>query len=199
MAREGYSFEIVPASGVAPLLDEMEVVSNTWLSDKNTREKRFSLGFFDRAYLLRLPVAVVRKAEHIAAFANVWPSDSGIELSIDLMRYVNNTASGVMEYLFTQLMLWGRAEGYEYYNLGMAPLAGFERHRLAPLWNRLGALLFRHGEHFYNFQGLRNFKEKFDPEWEPRYLAMPGGLTVPLVLTRIASLVSGGVAGTIAK
>jgi lysylphosphatidylglycerol synthetase-like protein (DUF2156 family) len=37
-------------------------------------------------------------------------------------------------------------------------------------------LLFRHGEHFYNFQGLRAFKDKFDPIWEPRYLASLGGL-----------------------
>jgi len=192
MAREGCSFELVPASGVAPLLDELEAISHAWLAHKNTREKRFSLGFFDRGYLLRLPVALVRKAGRIIAFANVWPSEARVELSIDLMRYDESAPPGVMEYLFTQLMIWGRAEGYRYYSLGMAPLSGFERHRLAPLWNRLGALLFRHGEHFYNFQGLRNFKDKFDPEWEPRHLASPGGLAAPLVLTRIAALVSGG-------
>jgi phosphatidylglycerol lysyltransferase len=70
---------------------------------------------------------------------------------------------------------------------------------LAPLWNRLGALLFRHGEHFFNFQGLRAFKDKFDPVWEPRYLASPGGLAVPLVLTDVAALISGGVAGVVAR
>ena len=78
-----------------------------------------------------------------------------------------------MDYLFVELMLWGEAEGYRWFNLGMAPLAGLEDRALAPLWNRLGALLFRHGEHFYNFQGLRQYKEKFDPVWEPRYLASP--------------------------
>jgi len=105
----------------------------------------------------------------------------------------------VMEYLFTQLMLWGRTEGYAYYSLGMAPLSGFEHRRLAPLWNQFGAMLFRHGEHFYNFQGLRNFKDKFHPEWEARYLAIPSGLTTPLVLTRIASLVSGGMTGVVRR
>ncbi len=192
MAREGCSFELVPASGVSPLLDELEAISNAWISQKNTREKRFSLGFFDRGYLRRLPVALVRKAQRIVAFANIWPSETRRELSVDLMRYDENAPPGVMEYLFTQLMIWGRAQGYQYYSLGMAPLSGFERHRLAPLWNRLGALLFRYGEHFYNFQGLRNFKDKFDPEWAPRYLASPGGLTVPLVLTQVAGLVAGG-------
>jgi phosphatidylglycerol lysyltransferase len=197
--RDGCSFEIVPATGVAALLGSLEAISNAWLANKGIREKRFSLGFFDRSYLLRLPVAVVRKAGRIVAFANIWPSELKFELSIDLMRYDEHAPPGVMEYLFTELMLWGRAAGYRYYSLGMAPLSGFEQHRLAPLWSRFGALLFRYGEHFYNFQGLRNFKEKFDPEWEPRYLAAPGGLTTPLVLTRIAALVSGGVTGVLNK
>jgi len=97
-----------------------------------------------------------------------------------------------MEYLFLQLMLWGKQEGYSWFNLGMAPLSGLEDHALAPLWNRLGAFVFRHGEHFYNFQGLRQYKEKFDPEWEPRYLASPGGFALPRILTNIAALISEG-------
>jgi phosphatidylglycerol lysyltransferase len=81
----------------------------------------------------------------------------------------------------------------------MAPLAGLQHHRLAPLWNRFGALLFRHGEHFYNFQGLRAFKDKFDPVWEPRYLASPGGLALPRILANVAALVSGGLGGVVGK
>lgn len=199
MLREGCGFEIVPASGVPGLFDELQAISNAWLLRKNTREKRFSLGFFDRSYLQRLPVAIVRRGGRIVAFANVWTSEAKVELSADLMRYDDGAPSGVMEYLFTELMLWGRAEGYRYFGLGVAPLSGFEHHHLAPLWNRLGALLFRHGEQFYNFQGLRSFKEKFDPEWVPRYLAAPGGPWTPIVLTRIASLVSGGVSGVVTR
>jgi phosphatidylglycerol lysyltransferase len=199
MAREQCRFEVVPPDRVPDLLDELEAISNAWLAEKRTREKRFSLGFFDRNYLERLPVAIVRRANRIVAFANVWPSEMKLELTIDLMRYDENAPPGVMEFLFTQLMLWGRMEGYQYFGLGVAPLSGFEEHRLAPLWNRIGALLFRHGEHFYNFQGLRDFKEKFDPEWEPRYLAAPGGLTTPLVLTRIAALISGGASGVVSR
>ena len=193
MTREGIDFEIVPPAGVAPLLDELEVVSNAWLSEKSAREKGFSLGFFDRKYLVRLPVAVVRKGGRVVAFANVWPTETKTELSIDLMRYDQSAPHGVMEYVFTELMLWGQAQGYQYFSLGMAPLSGFEQHRRDPLWNRFGGFLFRHGEHFYNFQGLRAFKDKFGPEWEPRYLAVPRGLSMPFVLTRIAALVSGGV------
>jgi len=199
MGREGVHFELLPPADVPRVLDELEEISDQWLAARRTREKRFSIGFFDRDYLSRLPVAVVRKDESIVAFANVWPSDSRVELSIDLMRHRGDAPAGVMEYLFIQLMLWGRDSGYRYFSLGMAPLSGFEHHQLAPLWNRLGALLFRHGENFYNFQGLRGFKDKFDPVWEPRYLASPGGLALPFVLTRIAALVSGGVTGIVAR
>ena len=68
-----------------------------------------------------------------------------------------------------------------------------------PMWSRLGALVFRHGEHFYNLQGLRQYKQKFDPEWESRYLASPAGLSLPRILANIASLVSGGMKGVITK
>lgn len=199
LTREGCRFEILPADRVAGVLDELEAISNDWLSSKRVREKRFSLGFFDRAYLERLPVALVRQSGRIVAFANVWPSDVKGDLSIDLMRFGASAPAGVMEYLFTQMMSWGHAEGYESFSLGMSPLSGFEHHRLAPLWNRVGAMLFQHGEHFYNFQGLRDFKEKFDPVWEPRYLAAPGGITTPLVLSQIATLVSGGVLGLVRR
>jgi phosphatidylglycerol lysyltransferase len=199
MGRDGCRFELLAPAEVAPLLDELQAVSDDWLRAKNAREKRFSLGFFDRDYLRRLPLAVVRRGDSVIGFANVWPSEARQECSIDLMRYRADAPKGVMDFLFAELMLWARDQGYQWFSMGMAPLSGFEHHRLAPLWNRLGALLFRHGEHFYNFQGLREFKDKFDPEWEPRYLAAPGGLVTPLVLTRIASLVSGGVSGVVTR
>jgi phosphatidylglycerol lysyltransferase len=81
----------------------------------------------------------------------------------------------------------------------MAPLSGLEDRPPAPLWNRVGVFIFRHGEHFYNFQGLRQYKEKFDPTWEPRYLACPGGLALPRILADLASLISGGLKGAISK
>jgi len=62
----------------------------------------------------------------------------------------------------------------------------------APLWTRLGSFLYSHGETFYNFQGLRGYKDKFHPSWEPRYLAYPGGLTLARTLADVAALIAGG-------
>jgi len=46
---------------------------------------------------------------------------------------------------------------------------------------------------------LREYKEKFDPKWEVRYLASPGGLALPRILINIASLISGGLKGVVTK
>ena len=197
--REGCVFEVVPSEGTSALLPQLRQVSDAWLEQKHAREKRFAIGFFDERYLARYPVAIVRREQRILAFANIWPSGTKDELSIDLMRFVPDTPHGAMDFLFLQLMLWGRQEGYRWFDLGMAPLAGLERHPLAPLWNRIGNLIFRHGEYFFNYQGLRTYKDKFEPAWEPRYLVYPGGLILPHVLLDLATLISGSGRGIVAR
>lgn len=102
------------------------------------------------------------------------------------MRYVANAPYGVMEFLFLELMLYGRAEGFQSFSLGIAPLSGVEAHRLGPRWNHVSTVMFRHGKHFYDFQGLRNYKDKFDPAWTPKYLAASGGIATARVLTLIS-------------
>jgi len=199
LASEGYTFEIIPAKDLDAEMATFEEISANWLESKRTREKRFSLGYFDPQYIRRTPAAVVRVKGRPVAFANVLQGAEKDELSVDLMRHLPSAESGIMDYLFAELMLWGQKEGFKWFNLGMAPLSGLQEGALSPLWNRTGAFLFRYGEHFYNFQGLRHYKEKFSPVWEPKFLAAPGGLVMPRVLTNVASLISGGHAGIVKK
>jgi len=197
--RGGGSFEVCPPEEVPVLVPELQVISDIWLRDKHTREKAFSVGRFDAQYLAEFPVALVRCHGSIVAFANLWCAGTREEVSPDLMRYGHDAPPSVMEYLFLRLILWAKEEGYRWLNLGMAPLAGLEARPSAPLWNRIGALAFRYGEHFYNFQGLRQFKSKFYPEWRPKYLISPGGIVLPRVLANVAALVSGGLRGVVVK
>jgi phosphatidylglycerol lysyltransferase len=197
--RDGLAFEVIETAAVPPLLPTLGEISAAWLAHKQVREKGFSLGRFDADYLKRFPAALVRHEGRIVAFANVWTSGAKHELSADLMRYRPDAPSGVMDFLFIELMLWGAHEGWQQFNLGMAPLAGLETHPLAPLWHRLGTVIFRQGEHFYNFQGLRAYKAKFDPQWQPKYLAAPGGFALPGVLLDVATLIAGGLKGVIAR
>ena len=197
--RDGATFEVVPPEAVPALLPRLRQISDAWLEDKATAEKGFSLGSFSERYIAEFPVAIVRAEGDVVAFANLWPTATREELSVDLMRFGPDAPRGTMDYLFIKLMLWGRAEGYRWFNLGMAPLSGLENRALAPLWHRMGSFLFRHGESFYNFEGLRRYKDKFDPVWEPRYLASPGGLHLPRVLLDVSTLISGGLKELITK
>lgn len=199
LEKQGCSMEIVPPEAFPSILPELRIISQEWLGHKNTREKRFSLGRFDERYLANFPTAIVRQGGRTLAFANVWESANWHELSIDLMRTRQDAPAGIMDYLICMLMLWGREQGYARFNLGMAPLSGLARHTLGPSWNKLGNFLYAHAEGYYNFKGLRKYKEKFNPRWEPRFLASPGGFALPAILADIAALISGGFKGVIRK
>ncbi|WP_227778528.1 bifunctional lysylphosphatidylglycerol flippase/synthetase MprF [Haladaptatus pallidirubidus] len=187
------TFEVIPRKSVPDILPQLRTISDKWLEMKGGREIGFSLGYFDERYLKNFPIAVIRYNGDIVAFANVLEGSGKHELSVDLMRYSSGAPGRIMDYLFVQLMLWGSENGYGWFSLGMAPLSGFENRHATTAWDRIGAQVYQHGEHFYNYQGLRAYKAKFDPEWEPRYLACPGGLTFPLVLVHVITLISGGV------
>lgn len=167
--RHGLSFAVIPAADVPDLLPTLRAVSEDWLAAKGGREKGFSLGFFEPAYLVRFDCAVVRLEGRIVAFANIWRGGLA-ELSVDLMRHLDDAPRAVMQFLFVELMLWGKDRGYQWFNLGMAPLAGLADHRLAPTWHRIGRFAYARGERLYGFDGLRRFKQQFHPEWRSRYV-----------------------------
>ena len=192
LEREGATFRIIPATEVPAVMEQLQAVSDDWVHEKAGAEKGFSLGFFDATYVQRFPVAVVERHGRIEAFANVFPGAEKVELSLDLMRHHRDAPKGVMEALFVHLLRWGKEQGYAWFGLGMAPFSGFETSPVAPLWTRLGGFLYQHGERLYNFQGLRAYKEKFNPVWEPHYLAYPGGLALPRILADVAALIAGG-------
>lgn len=197
--REGLSFEVIrPELGSADLA-EIRAVSVAWLESQNTREKGFSLGAFEESYVLRQPIAVARQQGRIVAFATLLSTDALVEASVDLMRHIPDMPAGTMDFLFSRLLMHFQAAGYQRFNLGMAPMSGMASHELASRWHRLGRFAFERGERLYKFRGLRSFKQKFDPVWEARYLAAPGGLAPLFVLTDIAALISGGLKGAIGK
>jgi phosphatidylglycerol lysyltransferase len=197
--RDGATFEMVTrGAAVAAILPELRAVSDAWLAAKNAAEKRFSLGFFEERYISHFDVGVVRHQGAVVAFANLWRGGS-TELSVDLMRYNEDAPKGVVDYMLIECMLWGKAQGFRWFNLGMAPLSGLEEHALAPTWHKLGRIVQRYGETFYNFEGLRKFKEKFDPVWRPRYLAAPDGLAMAGALLDVTALISGGVRNVLRK
>lgn len=192
MEREKWTFEIWQPEQVAARLEELRAVSDAWMSHHSAKEKGFSLGRFNDDYLRRLPAAVLLIDGKVIAFGNLWPGNGRDELSTDLMRHVPDAPNGVMDCLFVSMMLWGRGQGYKWFELGMAPLSGLSNNPFAPLWNRIGGLIYDKGERFYNFNGLRAWKSKFQPAWQPRYLAISKAWDLPAAIFDITTLIGKG-------
>lgn len=192
----GAAFEVLPVGAAVGIMDELKAISDAWLSHHAGGEKSFSMGGFDPRYVAEFPVAVVRGEEgKIVAFATLWLTACKTAFSMDLMRYSDEAPKNVMDYLFVELLQWGKDEGFQAFEFGMAPLAGLEDRPLAPIMSRVGRLLYERGEEIYNFQGVRRYKDKYDPVWQPRYIAAPHKWAIPFLLADIGLLSSGGVSG----
>ncbi len=197
--REGLTFAVIPKTEVATHIEALRRVSDAWLKTKAGHEKAFSLGHFDETYLAEFDCAVLRDGQEILAFANIWRSAEKNEMSVDLMRYLPHRANYLMDALFARILLYAKGEGYRWFSLGAAPLAGLADHPLASNWSHVGTLLYRHAEEFYRFEGLKTYKQKFDPVWRAQYLACPGGLDITRALVGTVALISGGRSGVLMK
>lgn len=192
--RDGLRFRVLEPPEIATRLGELKEISDGWLQSKGLSERQFSIGFFDKDYLCRFRCAVVEEARpdgRILGFANLLEGPHHQELSVDLMRYRSGGPS-IMDFLMVSLFLEGKASGYARFNLGVAPLASVGDKRGAHIRERFARLLFQRGEQWYQFQGLRRFKDKFDPEWLPRYMAYQRGLEWPTAIASVSALSAGG-------
>jgi phosphatidylglycerol lysyltransferase len=194
-AGQGAVFEVLEPGEAEACMGELQRVSDDWLDHHAGGEKGFSMGGFSPRYVAEFPVAVVKVDGRIVAFATLWITASKAVFSMDLMRYDDTAPKNVMDYLFVELLHWGRNKGYVAFEFGMAPLAGLDDRPLAPIMSRVGRLLFERGEEIYNFRGVRRYKDKYDPVWQPRYIAAPHKWTIPTLLMDVGLLSSGGVAG----
>lgn len=188
--RDGLTLDIAMPPHDAALIEKLRGISDEWLAAKKSREKGFSIGRFDPEWLNRWALALVRRDGEVIAFGNIMTTDRHDLASIDLMRHRSDAPTGTMEFMFTALMLALKERGYPAFSLGMAPLAGLDPNRSRRVWDRFGALIFRHGGSFYKFEGLRAFKNKFAPDWQPHYLATPTTLPPLLPLADAARLIA---------
>jgi phosphatidylglycerol lysyltransferase len=115
---------------------------------------------------------------------------AGDEATLGLLRSCEPDTPVAMEFLLTRVAMALRDMGFRRFSLGVAPLAGVTLTPLKTRWGRVAALLWRHGNRLYNFQGLRAFKHKFNPVWEPRYLMSTGAMGPFVALADAAALIA---------
>ncbi len=192
LVRGGASMRVLEPAEAARHLPALRVISDAWLTDRGVGERGFAFSYFDEAYVRRWPIAVVDVGGSIQAFAVLWPDRDRDTLTIDTVRHHPAAPRGFMDGLLAWLLVWARQHGYRWCSLGVAPVAGVEQSETAPFWMRLGRYAVGHGDGPYNFRSLREYKRKFDPVWEPRYLVYPGGTPLPTMLADVTALIARG-------
>jgi len=191
--RENFTFEIIKPPLSDDLLQKLKTVSNEWLAGR--REKGFSLGFFDEAYLNRSEIAILKNInEDVIGFASLMPVyDNNQTISVDLMRFIPSSPSGTMDFIFLSLFEWAKEKGYNQFNLGMAPLSNVGLSKYSFFSEKVAAQIYLHGQVFYHFQGLRKFKEKYNvTTWVPKYLAYRKRTSLPITMAQVTILIGKG-------
>lgn len=193
MERLGIRAELCQPPLSPDLLQNLRDVSNEWLTNMQGNEMRFSMGWFDDDYLRQSPVMIITAPDGtLSAFANLIPEYQRSEYAIDLMRRRAQIENGTMDFLFINLLRWAKEQGVATFSLGLSPLAGLGEAADNLATERALNYIYENVNRFYNFKGLHAFKEKFHPNWQPRYLLYPGLSSLPLVGAALVSANTGG-------
>lgn len=189
--RLGFSYKYCEPPHSTELLDRLEKISTEWMIERNAKEMKFSMGWFDRAYLNSTPVLTLEdETGKIIAFVNLVDEYQNHELAVDLMRHQHDIPPGTMDYLFVCMIKKAQELGYERFNLGLSGLVGVGETSSDPAIERAIHFISSRIKTAYNFRGLHNFKQKFQPEWSPRYLIYPNLASLPSIAVALSNVSS---------
>jgi phosphatidylglycerol lysyltransferase len=172
-------------------LERAREVSDAWLTIPGRRERGFTLGLFEDEYIRSSPLFCAEDASgRMLAFGNIIPSHARGESTIDLMRHRPDAPNGIMDYLFIKLFEQERERGFSRFNLGMAPMSGFQEREEASAEERAVHVFFQRLNFLFSYRGLRAYKAKFATHWEPRYTIYRNAFELPRMALAL-NIVSG--------
>lgn len=186
--KEGYQFEVIEPPFNDEFLDELKKISDEWLDGR--RELDFAVGKFDKNYLECSPIAIIKNIDgEIKGFTNLMPMyDNNKTLSIDLMRF-SNTCNGIMDFIFVNLFMYAKDNGYTSFNMGIVPLYNVGLSKHAFLNERIAQHIYMYGNNIYSFEGLKRFKDKYCTIWNPRYFAYRKGTNLLGIIISFISMI----------
>lgn len=165
------------------VLNSLYKVNMSWLTLEGRRDMAFALGKFEHNYIAASPIFYIEDPEgEIIAFVNEIPAYEKGMANIDLMRHKKEIPNGMMDYLFAKYFINLSQRGFDKFNLGLAPLAGYSPAK-GSYGEQLVYQLINYLDRFFSFSGLRTYKQKFDPVWRSSYLVYQG---TPVALVPIA-------------
>jgi phosphatidylglycerol lysyltransferase len=168
-------------------LQKIKAVSDDWLNETGRSEIIFSQGMFQWNELKQQTIITVENEEEkIIAFLNIIPGYATGESTYDLIRKTKDAPNGVMDYLLIELFNYLKSENIRYVNLGFAPMSGLDDPHTFP--ERSMKFAYEKIKSFSHYKGLREYKDKFSPEWYNKYLIYENDfdlLQVPAVLSNV--------------
>lgn len=184
--REGWRFLFFDGPlGDEPLELQLQSISEAWLTDRIGGEMGFTMGGTSiRGSAETLVTCATAQEGSLFAFLTWAPMFARRGWSLDLMRRSNSAPNGTIEFLILQTLERLRERGDQVVSLGLAPLAntsGPSSEAVRSL-DRAIELIYNRFDTIYGFKSLHQFKQKFGPRWENRYLVFPGLPALPRVV-----------------
>lgn len=174
----GYRVDIIDAPHDVTLLARLKIISDQWLTKPGRSEYGFMLGSFGDAYMQASRLALLIDSDgQVKGFMNLIPTYTESTANYDLLRCSDEAPGNAADFLLLGVSEKLVAEGTTTLNLGLSLLTNIDTEP-EQKGSVNAALKFLHdnGGRFYNFAGLRRFKDKYDPDWQPRYIAYKGGV-----------------------
>jgi phosphatidylglycerol lysyltransferase len=190
--------EYRPDARDAEIDEQLEDISAEWLQGKGIGEMGFNLGVFSVSELddKRTIVAATPDGT-IWAFVTWLPYRRGQALVLDAMRRRSNAPASVMDLLIAKSALLFKEEGLEAISLATAPLANVDEAAVSA-YDKGVRLIFEHFSTVYGYRSLFQFKKKFNPCWEGRYLVFPRPDLLPRIAYALTTVhMEGGVSAAV--
>jgi phosphatidylglycerol lysyltransferase len=169
LAKKGYTIETQNAPLSNGLVKELRLVSDEWLEAFDKKETIFSQGMFNELIIQEQDVILIRDAaDKVVAFLNIIPDYTPEGYTYDMIRKTAGAPGGCMDALIITAIQYGREKSMQWLNLGLVPMSGINQPDSTA--ERMVKFAYEKVKHFQNYQGLRDFKEKYATEWLNKYL-----------------------------
>lgn len=176
--RQKYACELLTPPHSPALIARLKEISDDWLKIPGRAERGFMMGYFSEDYMQQCPVAIIRdEVGTILAFINQIPSFNEREANFDFLRHSRTSPGNINDFLMQNFISLLHKQGIKKINIGLAPLTGLQQQGINNgAIDTIMIFVYSNGNRFYSFQGLKKFKDKYEPNWESRYIVYRGGL-----------------------
>lgn len=176
----GYMLKTYEPPLKSGLTQKLQQVSDSWLRNNDMEEIGFSQGVFDPLLIKNHPVLTIENnEEQVLAFLNIVPDYAPNEGTYDLIRMSEAAPNGSIDFLLVNLFQYFRDKKIQYVNMGLAPMAGIER--AENITERVLKFAYEKIRNFDHYRGLREYKDKFGPEWINKYIAYSNDLELVML------------------